>query len=288
MHLLSTLEAATADVEAAVDLGQSPGEIVILSAADSELACLAAAQARLPADAPSLRLANLLQLAHPMSVDLYVEQVVARARLVVAAPARRARLLALWGRAGGGGLRRAWDGPGLPAGRRPAPDPELAGLSTLPADDAGAAVGAIWSRRRRQRRAGPALRGGAARPRRRWAEPRPLPRPGSTVRPAGADATAAACRPERGHGAVLVFYRALLQSGDLAPSTRCCWSWRRWGSRDWACTCASLKDGGGAAAGRGAIAAAAAGRGAQRHRLRGRRADGGRIRWPPPTRPCCR
>ena len=35
------------------------------------------------ADAPSLRLANLLQLGHPMSVDLYVEQVVSRARLVI-------------------------------------------------------------------------------------------------------------------------------------------------------------------------------------------------------------
>ena len=32
----------------------------------------------LGADAPSLRAANLMQLQHPMSVDLYVEQVIGR------------------------------------------------------------------------------------------------------------------------------------------------------------------------------------------------------------------
>ena len=83
MHLLSTQAADGSDVEAAVDLGQTPGELVFLSAADSDLACLAAAQARLGPDAPTLRLANLLQLGHPLSVDLYVERVVSRARLVL-------------------------------------------------------------------------------------------------------------------------------------------------------------------------------------------------------------
>ena len=47
MHLLSTQAADGSDVEAAVDLGQTPGELVFISAADSDLACLAAAQARL-------------------------------------------------------------------------------------------------------------------------------------------------------------------------------------------------------------------------------------------------
>ena len=45
MHFLSTLPADGSDVEAAVDLGQTPGDIVLLSAADTDLACLAAAQA---------------------------------------------------------------------------------------------------------------------------------------------------------------------------------------------------------------------------------------------------
>ena len=83
MHLLKAQTATPEDAGEAIDLGQTPGDIVLLSAADTELACLAAAQARRPLDAPSLRLANLLQLGHPMSVDLYVDRVVARARLVI-------------------------------------------------------------------------------------------------------------------------------------------------------------------------------------------------------------
>ena len=83
MHLLKAQSATPEDSGEAIDLGQSPGDIVVLSAADTELACLATAQGRRPQDAPSLRLANILQLGHPMSVDLYVEQVVGRARLVV-------------------------------------------------------------------------------------------------------------------------------------------------------------------------------------------------------------
>src|SRR5215208_703508 len=83
MHLLSTIAAEPEDIEQAVDLGQSAGDIVILSAADTELACLAAARARLPADFPSLRLANLTRLGHPLSVDLHLDRVAAHARLVV-------------------------------------------------------------------------------------------------------------------------------------------------------------------------------------------------------------
>src|SRR5512134_35903 len=85
MHLLATKPGRISDGGEAVDLAQSPGDIVVLSAADSELACLAAARARLEAEHafPGLRLANLLRLGHPMSVDLYVENTLARARLVV-------------------------------------------------------------------------------------------------------------------------------------------------------------------------------------------------------------
>src|SRR5512144_754383 len=85
MHLLATRPGAITDGSGAVDLGQSPGDIVVLSAADSELACLAGARARLAAEPafPSLRLANLLRLGHPMSVDLYVENTLAWARLIV-------------------------------------------------------------------------------------------------------------------------------------------------------------------------------------------------------------
>ena len=86
MHLLAAQQGRIDDGSAAVDLGQTPGEIIVLSAADSEIACLSEAQRRLLEVAPglpSLRLARLLALRHHYSVDLYVEQVISQARLVV-------------------------------------------------------------------------------------------------------------------------------------------------------------------------------------------------------------
>src|SRR5215475_3151973 len=83
MHLLAAKPGSISDGSAAIDLSQAPGDIVVLSAADTELACLATAQARLGSEAPSLRLANLLQLGHNLSVDLYLDKVVRRARLVI-------------------------------------------------------------------------------------------------------------------------------------------------------------------------------------------------------------
>ena len=86
MHLLATEPGVIADGSAPVDLAQTPGDIVILCSADTEMALLAAAQARRRgADprAPTLRLAPLLRLGHNFSVDRYMEMV-ARARLVVA------------------------------------------------------------------------------------------------------------------------------------------------------------------------------------------------------------
>ncbi|MBY6240511.1 cobaltochelatase subunit CobN [Methylosinus sp. Sm6] len=82
MHLLAIQQGQIVEGEAAVDLGQTPGDVLLLSAADSDLACLAKAAASLGTDAPSVRLANPLGLAHPLSVDLYVEKMVARARFV--------------------------------------------------------------------------------------------------------------------------------------------------------------------------------------------------------------
>jgi cobaltochelatase CobN len=83
MHLLAAQPGTVSDGSEAVDLGQTPADIVFLSAADTELACLAAAHDRSGDDGPSLRLASLLQLGHNLSVDLYVENVIAKARLVI-------------------------------------------------------------------------------------------------------------------------------------------------------------------------------------------------------------
>ncbi len=86
MHLLLATPGEAVDETAAVDLGQTPGDIVFLTAADSEIALLAAAQARLGvefgATLPSLRAANWLKLKHNASVDDYVEKTLGRAKLV--------------------------------------------------------------------------------------------------------------------------------------------------------------------------------------------------------------
>ena len=47
MHLLSATPGTVSNGEEAIDLAQSPGDIVILTVADSELACFARAAAML-------------------------------------------------------------------------------------------------------------------------------------------------------------------------------------------------------------------------------------------------
>ena len=81
MHLLAATPGSITDGSEAVDLGQTAGDIVLLSAADTELSCLADAKSALPGF--QLRLANLLQLGHPASIDLYIDKVIRKAKLVV-------------------------------------------------------------------------------------------------------------------------------------------------------------------------------------------------------------
>ncbi len=86
MHLLAATPGAVSDGSEAIDLGQTPGDIVVLSAADTELACLAVAHKSLFEQnntIPSLRLASLLHMGHNMSVDLYVDDIISKAKLVV-------------------------------------------------------------------------------------------------------------------------------------------------------------------------------------------------------------
>ena len=83
MHLLAATPGRVDDGKEPVDLGQTPADIAFLSAADTELAALSEARAELNG-APSLRLANLTQLGHPMSVDLHLDTCATQCRLVVA------------------------------------------------------------------------------------------------------------------------------------------------------------------------------------------------------------
>jgi cobaltochelatase CobN len=68
----------------AVDLGQTPADLVFLSFSDSDLNALARAYAAVAGPKPTLRIASLAALRHPFSIDLYLERVCADAKLVVA------------------------------------------------------------------------------------------------------------------------------------------------------------------------------------------------------------
>lgn len=80
MHLLLAQKGTISDGEEAIDLGQTPGDILFLSAADTELAAIAAAHGE--GDC-FLRLASLMSLKHPMSVDTYIDRTARYAKLII-------------------------------------------------------------------------------------------------------------------------------------------------------------------------------------------------------------
>ncbi|WP_426130146.1 cobaltochelatase subunit CobN [Pararhizobium sp. PWRC1-1] len=85
MHLLLAQKGTITDGEEAIDLGQSPADILFLSAADTELSSIAGAH-RTRGGKSSLRVASLLTLKHPMSVDTYVERTARHAKLIIVRP----------------------------------------------------------------------------------------------------------------------------------------------------------------------------------------------------------
>ncbi len=208
MHLLVTQSRTIEEAESAVDLGQSAGDIVVLSFSDSDLGAVAAA-AEGRASPLSLRLASLAQLKHPYSVDLYAERVVASARFVLV---RLLGGLEYW-RYGVDELARVARERGVALAIVPGDQREDARLdeaSTLPVADLrrlwayfqnggsgniGSLLGWIETRL------------GAPAP---WSEPTPLPPAGRYV---------AACRdvPDAAGHAFIVFYRSLVLAGDCAP-----------------------------------------------------------------------
>ncbi|ACP25583.1 Aerobic cobaltochelatase CobN subunit [Sinorhizobium fredii NGR234] len=133
MHLLLAQKGTIADGNEAIDLGQSPADILFLSAADTELASIAAAHRR-RAGMKSLRIASLMSLMHPMSVDTYVERTARHAKLIVVRPLGGASyfryvLEALFAAAVAGKFQIAV----LPGDDKP--DPGLEPFSTVSADD---------------------------------------------------------------------------------------------------------------------------------------------------------
>jgi cobaltochelatase CobN len=208
MHLLRTTTRTIDEAESAVDLGQTPGAIVFLSFSDSDLGLAAAAlEDRKDAD---VRLASLAALRHPYSVDLYIESVAAHARFVLV---RLLGGLDYW-RYGAQELaaaarRHHFDLALIPGDGRA--DPRLDDLSTLPVEilrrisssfDCGGPGNLAnlfaWIERRNAGETG------------RLPEPQPTPACGLF---------AAACRAGASDAplAVVVFYRAYLLAGDVAP-----------------------------------------------------------------------
>ncbi len=113
------------------DLGQDPADLVVLSFSDSDLATFAAGWRRRRDHLPSLRLANLAELRHPLSVDTYIERTLPTARgilvrVIGGEPYWAYGLSALHRLAKERGIALAV----LPADGRD--DPRLDALSTLP------------------------------------------------------------------------------------------------------------------------------------------------------------
>ena len=210
----------------AVDLGQDPGRVVVLSAADTEISLLAAAAEASGRDADALRLANYLSLNHPYSVDLYIENTLRHARAIVVRLLGGAsywsygveQITALARRDGIPLALLAGDGK---------PDPELDAASTMAGDDlirlnACLVAGGMENAAAFLDHLDDMIDGTST-----AALPRPLPQAGiywpqlkagevadkdlivSRWQDAGLDPAAPV--------AAVVFYRALTQSGETAP-----------------------------------------------------------------------
>ena len=131
MHILATTSTSLEALAEPVDLAQPPGDMVALSFTDSDLIGLSAAWRARGAQEPSLRLARLKDLRHPMSVDLWVEKVAAKAKVVLV---RQLGGLDWWryGAEQLAAMARARDIALALLPGEDQDDPRLAALSTLP------------------------------------------------------------------------------------------------------------------------------------------------------------
>jgi cobaltochelatase CobN len=218
MHLLATSATNLDDIVEPVDLGQPPGDIAILSFADSDLGGLAAAWA-LERDAlPSVRLVQLRDLKHPMSVDLWIDGVACHTKVIVV------RLLGGldWWRYGIDRLAVLAKERGIALAVLPGEDrddPRLAETSTLPPDELaillryfreGGRDNLRALLRRLARHAGAALA---------YSEPGTVPRTGGYTPAEQAidlDRLQSLLSPER-PVIPIVFYRSILLAADVAP-----------------------------------------------------------------------
>ncbi|MCC2113921.1 MAG: cobaltochelatase subunit CobN, partial [Hyphomicrobiales bacterium] len=133
MHILLRERHGLEEGAVAEDLGQTPADLVVLSFSDSDISAFAAAWEAGRDTLPGLRLANLARLRHPLSVDLYVENTLFRARAILirllgGADYWRYGLDEIFSLAKRNGIALAV----VPGDGRP--DPALEARSTVPAD----------------------------------------------------------------------------------------------------------------------------------------------------------
>lgn len=83
MHVTFRESHGLEETEVPTDLGQRPADLVVLSFSDSDLGAFAAGwrrARRVVGGLPSLRLANLVNLRHPVSVDTYIDNTLSGAK----------------------------------------------------------------------------------------------------------------------------------------------------------------------------------------------------------------
>ena len=244
MHLLTTSSTGLDELVEAVDLGQSPGDIAILSFADSDLTGLAAAWQIERGVLPSVRLAHLRDLRHPMSVDLWIERVGMRAKVILV---RLLGGLEFW-KYGIERLSALARERGIALAVLPGEDRDdarLTAASTLTPEQTGELL-------RFFREGGPDNLRGLLRLLARHAgaeietqAPKPLPRFAGYVPGQGAvalDQLAAALDPAK-PVVPIIFYRAMLLAADTAPVDALCAALAARGLAPAALIVTSLKDG---------------------------------------------
>src|SRR5215470_4519822 len=228
MHRLNTTSTSLDEIVEPVDLEQPPGDVVVLSFADSDLSALAAAWAVEQHALPSVRLVHLRDLRHPMSVDLWIERVAVRAKVILV------RLIGGldWWRYGAEQLSAVARSHDVRLALLPGEDrddPRLAEASTLPPGELDALLrffreGGRENLRALLRRLGRHARAELDLAHLDFAEPTPLPRLAGYLPEAGAvdiDRLAASLAPGR-PVVPIIFYRALLLAGDTAAIDALC------------------------------------------------------------------
>ncbi|MBO9464675.1 cobaltochelatase subunit CobN [Tropicibacter sp. R15_0] len=83
MHVVFRESHGLEETDTPQDLGQTPADLVVLSFSDSDLGAFAAGWHRANGALPGLRLANIVALKHPLSVDTYAEQTLVGVKAVL-------------------------------------------------------------------------------------------------------------------------------------------------------------------------------------------------------------